>query len=192
MAFRSFGLNLVSRDINLLPDVFLLDRDSDNDGIFDEAGAIVITRVNVTTAGIESKGISGGAKISADGSVVAYYSDAKNLVPTDNNLARDVFVFSSVINESCGDSVCDTAGGETCENCPADCSTGCGDGCCSVAMGESSCNCTADCGAPTLFETDCSDGLDNDCNGVLELISSATSGSSNGASSVPTISGDGR
>ena len=42
----------------------------------------------------------------------------------------------------------------------------CGDGTCE--LGETSCSCAADCGAPPAIETvlvNCSDGLDNDCDG---------------------------
>lgn len=91
VAFRSFAVNLVGRDTNLLADVFLHDRDSDGDGVFDEAGAIDTIRLSVDNSGIEANNASGGAKISADRSTVAFYSDASNLVPGDGNLVRDVF-----------------------------------------------------------------------------------------------------
>jgi cyanophycinase len=75
-------------------------------------------------------------------------------------------------------------GGETCQSqgfddgtlaCLTDCSgfdlsqcfnLGCGNGTCD--LGEDSCNCAADCGAPPATETDCSDGIDNDCDGDID------------------------
>jgi hypothetical protein len=34
--------------------------------------------------------------------------------------------------------------------------------------GEDSCNCSDDCGAPPSNEIDCSDGIDNDCDGLID------------------------
>lgn len=42
----------------------------------------------------------------------------------------------------------------------------CGDNEC--ASVEDSCNCRIDCGPPDLTESDCSDGIDNDCNGNVD------------------------
>lgn len=42
---------LVIGDTNALEDVFVLDRDADNDTIFDEPGFISVTRVSVSSAG---------------------------------------------------------------------------------------------------------------------------------------------
>lgn len=42
----------------------------------------------------------------------------------------------------------------------------CGDGTCDA--GESSCSCPDDCGAPPSTETQCSDGLDDDCDGLVD------------------------
>ncbi len=43
---------------------------------------------------------------------------------------------------------------------------GCGDGSC--AMGEDSCTCPDDCGDPPSTETNCDDGVDNDCDGSID------------------------
>ncbi len=140
VAFRSFGVNLVARDTNLVADVFLHDRDTDDDGIFDESGAIGTIRLSEDNANIEANGGSGGAKISADRSTVAFYSDATNLVASDNNTARDVFYRALSV---CGNNVregleeCDDGNqtpGDGCEpNCfitPGECtsSSECDDG----------------------------------------------------------------
>lgn len=42
----------------------------------------------------------------------------------------------------------------------------CGDGICDP--GENECNCPDDCGIPPGTETDCSDGIDNDCDGSID------------------------
>ena len=47
--------NLVPGDSNGLADIFLHDRDADADGVFDEAGAIAVTRLNVGPGGIRGQ-----------------------------------------------------------------------------------------------------------------------------------------
>jgi hypothetical protein len=42
----------------------------------------------------------------------------------------------------------------------------CGNGACDP--GEDPCNCPEDCGAPDPYETDCWDGIDNDCDGLID------------------------
>jgi|GEM_PF-970110 len=124
VAFRSYGVNLVSRDTNIVADIFLHDRDVDGDGVFDEMGAIETSRISVSSGGAESDLASGGAKISSDGMVVAFYSDATNLVAADLNLVRDVFVHTAgdcLSGEECDDgNPCtdDTCNGGICQNGP--------------------------------------------------------------------------
>ena len=43
VAFRSLATNLVAGDTNDAADVFLRDRDTDADGVFDEPGAVATT-----------------------------------------------------------------------------------------------------------------------------------------------------
>lgn len=50
----------------------------------------------------------------------------------------------------------------------------CGDGTCNG--GETGCDCPEDCGTPPLFETSCTDGLDEDCDGVADCDDSDCSG----------------
>ena len=114
VAFRSFGINLVSLDTNLEADVFLHDRDTDSDGIFGEPGTIETRRVSVSSAGAQGNRQSGGAKISADGRLVAFYSDARNLVPGDTNDSRDVFLHGEAAASVCGNSVVEP--GEACDD----------------------------------------------------------------------------
>ena len=56
VAFASAATNLVADDTNGLTDIFLRDRDTDADGIFDEAGAVATTRLSVGPGGVQSDG----------------------------------------------------------------------------------------------------------------------------------------
>jgi Tol biopolymer transport system component len=93
VAFQTNAANLVPGDNNTTTDVFVRDRDSDGDGIFDEADAVATTRVSVASTGAEGTG--GGASIpvlSAGGRYVAFESTMTNLVPGDTNASKDVFI----------------------------------------------------------------------------------------------------
>ena len=92
VAFTSDATNLVAGDTNGFGDVFVRDRDTDADGIFDEAGAVSTTRVSVSSGGAQSNDESYYAAISADGRYVAFGSAATNLVTGDTNGFPDVFV----------------------------------------------------------------------------------------------------
>jgi Tol biopolymer transport system component len=81
VAFASFDTNLVADDTNDGSDIFVRDR---------QAGTT--TRVNLYPGGIEGDGDSLRPSISADGSTVAFDSDAWNLVWGDTNDVFDVFV----------------------------------------------------------------------------------------------------
>lgn len=81
VAFTSAASNLVAGDTNGRPDIFVHDR---------HTGAT--TRVNVSSAGLQSNGESFTPSISGDGRFVAFESDASNLVDGDSNGQSDVFV----------------------------------------------------------------------------------------------------
>jgi len=82
VAFGSYATNLVTGDTNNVLDVFVRDR---------QVGAT--TRVSVDSNGNQGDGGSyNAAAISADGSFVAFKSQATNLVPGDTNSVEDVFV----------------------------------------------------------------------------------------------------
>jgi hypothetical protein len=83
VAFESAADTLVAGNANNTIDIFVHDRDADADGILDEPGAVATVRVGVA---------SGGPSLSADGRVVAFMSDATNLIPGDTNGDRDIFV----------------------------------------------------------------------------------------------------
>ena len=101
VAFVSAATNLLGagNDNNARPDVFVYDRDADNDGVLDQtfAGATRTIRVSVSSTGSEANGTSVRPSISADGRYVVFDSDAGDLllpVGTDvNGGFGDVFVF---------------------------------------------------------------------------------------------------
>src|SRR5262249_6096298 len=91
VAFQSEASNLVSNDFNGAEDVFVHDRDSDGNGIFDEGDGITIC------ASVDSTGASGDtrsydASMAGDGTLVAFTSDATNLISRDRNDTSDIFV----------------------------------------------------------------------------------------------------
>ena len=92
VAFYSEGANLVAGDGNGADDVFVRDRDTDGDGIFDEPGAVATTRVSVTSGGSEGNRASSDPAMSSDGRFVAFYSESTNLVSGDTNGSGDIFV----------------------------------------------------------------------------------------------------
>lgn len=81
VAFDSDASNLAWGDTNDAFDVFVKDRQTD-----------ILTRVSVDDAGAQAEGGSIRPSLSADGRLVAFYSDAPNLVPGDTNGAADVIV----------------------------------------------------------------------------------------------------
>lgn len=91
VVFTSEATTLVGGDANGLADVFVLDRDPDANGLFEVANRSVV-RVSDTLAGGDADGVSGEARISADGRYIVFESDATNLVPGDTNGVRDVFL----------------------------------------------------------------------------------------------------
>jgi Tol biopolymer transport system component len=82
VAFASFASDIVAGDTNDAFDVFVRDR---------RLGTT--TRVSVDSSGAEAQG--GGSfqpAITADGHMVAFASEATNLVASDTNAVRDIFV----------------------------------------------------------------------------------------------------
>ncbi len=92
VVFRSAAVNLVIGDTNAIADIFVYDRDSDANGVFDEPGGVQITRANVSSGEAEANALSDTPRISADGSHVVFASIATNLDAGDLNLLEDVFV----------------------------------------------------------------------------------------------------
>jgi Tol biopolymer transport system component len=81
VAFISDGANLVPGDTNGAYDVFVRDLTTG-----------VTTRVSVTSHGDQTNGGLGRVTMTADGRLIAFQSDAWNLVPNDGNLVQDIFV----------------------------------------------------------------------------------------------------
>src|SRR6266511_3498651 len=81
VAFSSYALYLVVEDTNDGSDIFVHDLQS---------GAT--SRVSVDTAGVEGDGNSFRPGLSGDGGLVAFDSDAWNLIPGDTNDTLDVFL----------------------------------------------------------------------------------------------------
>lgn len=81
VAFQSRASNLVAGDSNGVIDIFVHDRQSGT-----------TTRVSVASDGSQANGHSYYPSISADGALVAFESDASNLVLGDENETGDIFV----------------------------------------------------------------------------------------------------
>jgi Tol biopolymer transport system component len=83
VAFASGATNLVpGEDTNFTSDVFLLDRSTGP-----------LQRVSVSSAGDQANNSSGSPAVSPDGRLVAFSSDADNLVPGEpQDSARDVYL----------------------------------------------------------------------------------------------------
>ncbi|MCJ7825855.1 MAG: cohesin domain-containing protein, partial [Anaerolineales bacterium] len=118
VAFSSEADTLVSGDNAGHRDVFLRDRDYDGDGIYDEPGEVLTTRVSngwdgseanddsweVSVSGFGLYDLNGNGSLAdetqIDGRFVAFSSDADNLVnpigSPDGNHARDVFVYDRI------------------------------------------------------------------------------------------------
>ncbi len=82
VAFMTSSSELVSGDTNGTYDIFVYDRQMDT-----------IERVSVAADGTQGNALSMSPSISADGRYVAFESVASNLIPSDTNGQRDVFVY---------------------------------------------------------------------------------------------------
>jgi Tol biopolymer transport system component len=92
VVFGSEATNLLDvADTNGIFDIFLHDRDTNANGIFDETGFISTVRVSVTSDGIEANNASSNPSIDSSGRFVAFDSSASNLVSDDGNIFSDVF-----------------------------------------------------------------------------------------------------
>lgn len=96
VVFSSEATNLVNGDTNGHRDVFLRDRDTDADGIYDEPGFVKTTRISKGLNRLQANADSWEVSISGGGRYIAYSSDANNLVPNDTNGVRDAFVYDRI------------------------------------------------------------------------------------------------
>jgi Tol biopolymer transport system component len=88
--FRSQATNLAANDTGTA-DIYVRDRDTDSDSIFDEPGFVSTVRISLDTGGLTPNGAS-AAPSTYTGRFVAYQSDASDLVAGDTNGQTDIFV----------------------------------------------------------------------------------------------------
>ena len=140
VAFNSVATNLVAGDTNGATDVFLRDRAA--------APAPTTTRVSVGPAGVEGNdnSIIFGQAVSNDGTRVAFESAATNLVAGDTNGAKDVFVWTSGTTTRVS---VDNTGAQ--------------------ANGESRVSAISGNGRYVVFESDATNLVANDNNGVTDI-----------------------
>lgn len=92
VTFASPFNGIVPDDNNNLNDIFLVDRDSDGNGVFDE-GPPAISRITESTGTGVSNGASINADISADGSRIVFATESTNLYPGDSNGVSDILLY---------------------------------------------------------------------------------------------------
>jgi len=93
-------LGLVPEDTNIaLPDIYLFDRDGDENGAFDDS-AVTVTLVSATPSGAAGNGLSADADISADGRYVVFSSVATDLV-ADSGTASQIYLRDTCIGGGC-------------------------------------------------------------------------------------------
>lgn len=143
-----------------------------------------VTRVSVSSSGVEGNAFSYSGQISADGRIVVFYSDANNLVADDTNGHTDVFLRNLLLGTTVRVSL--NTNGEQGNS---------GSGGPSVS---------AD-GRFVAFESDASNLVGGDTNGFIDIFVKdmqtgsvarasvdSSGGQANGNCSYPSISGDGR
>lgn len=93
VVFSSAATNLVSNDVNLVPDVFVRDRAAGTTEIesVDGSGQMAIALPDRNNP-VQRSGGSFEPDITPNGRWVTFTSNALNLVPGDHNLAFDIFV----------------------------------------------------------------------------------------------------
>jgi hypothetical protein len=88
LAFWSRATNLAPNDTDTIADVYVKNVDT---------GAVVLA--SQTKDGVKGNGASYGQKLSADGSLIAFHSDATNLDPNDPDDEDDIYVKNLVTGE---------------------------------------------------------------------------------------------
>ncbi len=101
VVFGSDAENLVANDGNVDSDVFLRDRDTDQDGVFDEPGAVATSRISLSATGQQlnntilddANGFGEVVSISGDGRFVAWTSASTEIgIPGNVTNRADVYV----------------------------------------------------------------------------------------------------
>ena len=101
VAFASDASNFAADDTNNRTDIFLHDRDADDDGIFDESGAISTKRISLTADGVQGSfgnfptdfGWSRQPVMSCNGGVIAFNSTSALVNPDTNNEKTDIYAY---------------------------------------------------------------------------------------------------
>ncbi len=83
IAYQSDADNLVAGDTNGVTDIFVWERSTDT-----------VVRAMVDGGGAQGDGASSAPSISADGTLVAFESNAANMVAADTNGVSDIFVYN--------------------------------------------------------------------------------------------------
>lgn len=172
VAFYSDASNLISDDTNGATDIFVYDLVTS-----------VITRVSVASDGIQGNGNSFNPSLSDDGTLIAFGSEATNLVADDTNSVSDVFFHNRSTGETTRLSVVEGVEGD-------------GDSRIPILSGD---------GSVVTFISEATTLVSGDNNQVADIfvyerasdrltrVSVVTDGKeSNGDSLKPAISGDGR
>jgi len=164
VAFESAATNLVAGDTNGVMDVFVHVRDP-------ATGIGITTRVSVDSAGAQANGESRVASLSGDGRYVVFESDATNLVANDNNGVTDIFVRDLTAGTTTRVSV--AAGGEQANGA-------------SYALGASA---ISDDGQHVVFESDATNLVTGDTNGVGDVFARNIAGNTTERLSITSVSG---
>ncbi len=93
VSFESSATNLVSSGTSVgVSHIYVRDRDVSGSGTFDTTGNISTVLVSQSSGGTAANGNSLQSVLSADGRYIAFASDATNLVSSDTNVLRDIFL----------------------------------------------------------------------------------------------------
>ena len=93
VSFESSATNLVSSGTSVgVSHIYVRDRDVSGSGTFDTTGNISTVLVSQSSGGTAANGNSLQSVLSADGRYIAFASDATNLVSSDTNALRDIFL----------------------------------------------------------------------------------------------------
>ena len=105
IVFDSLATNLTADSFTASPQAFLLDRDANETGIFDEAGGTSITLQSFSSSQQPANAAVWWPTVSDDGQLVGFASTASNLVAGDTNGAMDIFVRDRGLGQTTRESV---------------------------------------------------------------------------------------
>src|SRR5262245_16617521 len=96
VAFTSLATNLIAGGTNLVWNVFVRDRDTDGNGVFDEPGGTITELISAGPNGeqetVYTSGGGAGANITPDGRFVAFVSGSRTLLP-GGSIQSDAYVY---------------------------------------------------------------------------------------------------